>query len=114
MPGHSITPQMEITMIIKRKACLLFGGLLTATGALSAGCKDQRIDHTATPKHEVKVDAPGVNVQVDAPAAAPAVPRAANEVDVDVGPGGVQVGVDGEPLRERIRERREEAQEAKP
>jgi hypothetical protein len=105
---------MERIMIIKRKACLLCGGLLAITGALSAGCKDQRIDHAPAPKHELKVDAPGVNLQVDTPAAAPAVPRAANEVDVDVGPGGVQVGVDGQPLRERIRERREEAQEATP
>jgi hypothetical protein len=74
------------------------------------GCKDQRIDNTPPQKREAKIDAPGASVTVDSDRSGVAAPRAGNEVEVDVGPGGVQVGVDVPAPGERLRERREDRQ----
>lgn len=76
-------------------------------GALAAGvagCKDQRIDQAPDQPRDVHVVAPGADIKVPAE---PLVPHSGG-VDVNVGPGGVKVDVDGEPLRERLRERRVE------
>ena len=52
----------------------------------------------------VRVTAPGVTV--DTEPGSPVIPNAERKVDVNVGPGGVRVDVDGKPLRERLRETR--------
>ncbi len=66
------------------------------------GCQDHRIDEAPEAPRDVHVVAPGADVKVQSD---PLIPHSGG-VDVNVGPGGVKVDVDGEPLRERIRERR--------
>ena len=65
---------------------------------VSAGCKDKRIDTAPSADRQVTVEAPGANVRVDTPPATPVVPRPGEGVDVNVGPGGVQVDVEGAPF----------------
>jgi hypothetical protein len=82
---------------------LLIPVLVTLAFPIVCGCKDKRIDSVKPQDREVKVDAPGANVTVDRRGEM-AAPRAGNEVDVDVGAGGVQVDIDAPALRERLRE----------
>jgi|GEM_PF-5427370 len=89
--------------------------------AAAMGCEDRRYVEPApggpvvpgqvTPPSKVDVNTPAgrVTVTEDAPLL---VPR--REVNVDVGNGGVQIDVDGKPLVERIRERREEQKDSLP
>ncbi|HEY4310023.1 MAG TPA: hypothetical protein VGN12_11270 [Pirellulales bacterium] len=87
-------------------------GLIGITLLASAGCDEKkRIDDNPPVGRETKIDVPGADIRIEGPAT-PVVPRSGDGVDVNVGPGGVQVDVDGAPLRERIRERREEAKES--
>ena len=98
--------------------------LLLLVGAVELGCNDSgtRTTGTQTTKRTTTTTtthtAPGANagtganVDVDAgPNGATATGRTAanrrDAVDVDVGPnGGVDVDVQGQPIRDRIRERR--------
>jgi hypothetical protein len=86
-------------------------GLTGITLLASAGCEEKRIDTVPPAGRETKIEVPGADIRIEGPAT-PVVPRSGDGVDVNVGPGGVQVDVDGAPLRERIRERREEAKES--
>lgn len=87
---------------------LLFvvGGLL-----LLSGCKDGRVAPSPGAKREVHVDTPAGTVDVEARRDGASDGR---DVDVNVGPGGVQVNVEGQPLRERLQERRDERQQGSP
>jgi hypothetical protein len=94
---------------------LTSGAALLASALLvNSGCKDKRIDSVNSPDREVTVEAPGADVRVNSPPATPLVPRPGEGVDLNVGPGGVQVDVEGAPLRERVRELREENKPATP
>jgi hypothetical protein len=78
-----------------------------------AGCKDHRINEPATPSApKVNVDVPGAHIGVEGQPES--VAPHSRAIDVKVAPGDVKVNVDGEPLGERIRERREERQDASP
>lgn len=73
-----------------------------------AGCQDKRIDTASPAERQIHIEAPGAEVRVDTNPATPLAPRPGEGVDVNVGPGGVQVDVEGAPLRDRIREKRSE------
>ena len=77
--------------------------------SVGPGCKDKRIDSAPEGGRQIHVEAPGADVHVDTNPATPVAPRPGEGVDVNVGPGGVQVDVEGTPLRDRLREKREEA-----
>jgi hypothetical protein len=90
--------------------------------AFTAGCEDRRYVEPVVPPPvkgapalEIPPVRPGVDVEVNTPAgrvdvdganASPAAPH--RDIKVDVGGGNVEIDVDGKPLVERIRERREE------
>jgi hypothetical protein len=74
-----------------------------------AGCQDKRIDTAPPAERQIHIEAPGADVRVDTSPATPVAPRPGEGVDVNVGPGGVQVDVESTPLRDRIREKRSES-----
>lgn len=88
----------------------IVAAVLSVLLSASTGCKDKRIDRAPEPGREVTVEAPGTEVHIDRQPAIPVTPRPAEGVDVNVGPGGVQVDVEGTPLRDRLREKRAQAQ----
>jgi hypothetical protein len=103
--GHELTMK---TALYYSRFCV---GLAGITLLISAGCEEKRIDTAPPAGRETRIQVPGADVRIKGPAT-PVVPHSGDGVDVNVGPGGVQVDVEGAPLRERIRERREEAKEA--
>ncbi len=101
---------MKTFFQLKTGAALLGATVLISTG----GCKDKRIDSVPAEDRKITVEAPGADIRVDAQPATPLAPRPGEGVDVNVGPGGVQVDVEGTPLRDRVRELREENKPATP
>ncbi len=68
------------------------------------GCKDKRINSAPAEGRDITVEAPGADVHVGGEPATPVSPHGDEGVVVNVGPGGVQVDVEGTPLRDRLRE----------
>ena len=83
-------------------------GLFGLTIFSAGGCEEKRIVKTPAAERQIHIEAPGADVHVDTSPATPVTPRPGEGVDVNVGPGGVQVDVEGTPLRDRIREKRAE------
>jgi hypothetical protein len=108
-------------LILESKPMVLVSSKVFAAGAVligvgfgvTAGCEDRRYAEPA-PGTVIAPAAPGVDVDVNTPAGRVTVDGASSpvaphrDVKVDVGNGKVEVDVDGKPLVERIRERREE------
>jgi ABC-type nitrate/sulfonate/bicarbonate transport system substrate-binding protein len=101
--------------------------LIATTAAIGFGCNDGTMHRTTTTTTETAPNSPasqtgspanqGGAVEVDAgPNGAEATARTAHGgVDVNVGPnGGVGVDVQGEPIRDRLRERRAAREAATP
>lgn len=104
------------------KRSLKWAALFLPLGLMSPGCNDnggtrtsgttrttERTTTTTTTKTPSQTPNLSGNAKVDVgPNGANAAGQAANDrVDVDVAPnGGVDVNVQGEPIRDRIRERR--------
>jgi len=96
----------------------LAAGALSLCLAIAAGCEDRRyvVEPPVAPGTELVPDRPGVDIDVNTPAGRVKVDGATSQVaphrdvKVDVGGGKVEVDIDGKPVLERIRERREERQ----
>jgi len=103
--------------MVVMKRSLAAGALLVGL-AIAAGCEDRRyVEPPVAPGTEIAPASPGVDVDVNTPAGRVKVDGAASptaphrDVKVDVGGGKIEVDVDGKPVLERIRERREARQQ---
>lgn len=99
---------------------ILLLGLFLLGFVFAIGCEDRRyVEPAPASEPTISPDAPGdVDVDVNTPlghvkvdgerAGSAAAPR---DVKVNVGNGGAEVDVNGKPILERIRERRQEQKE---